>query len=132
MQQVPFATTGEKTGKIKSFTDLIAWREAHVLSVDIYKVSKEFPKEELFGVTSQIRRSALSISSNIAEGFSRRSPKEKTQFYTMALSSLREVQNQLLFCKDVDLIKKEIFAAFAERTILISKLITGLIKNIPS
>jgi four helix bundle protein len=58
-------------GKIKSFSDLNTWKEAHKLSIGIYKITKEFPKEEMFGLTSQMRRCAVSVVSNIAEGFSR-------------------------------------------------------------
>ena len=84
--------------KIKSFTDLQVWQEGHKLVLLIYKVTKKFPKEELFGLTNQIKRAGVSITSNIAEGFSRQSYKEKLQFYYMSLGSLTEIQNQLLTC----------------------------------
>src|SRR3989344_5276169 len=88
-----------RKNKIQSFTDLEAWKRGHALTLEIYKITKTFPKEELFGLTSQIRRSALSITSNIAEGFSRKSSKEKIQFYFIALGSTTELQNQLLLSR---------------------------------
>lgn len=116
--------------KIKSFTDLLAWQDGHKLILEIYKITKEFPKEELFGLTNQIRRAAVSITSNLAEGFSRHSSKEKTQFYFTALGSLTEVQNQLLIAKDIEYISKEKFTEIAEKTVRISKLINGLLKSV--
>jgi four helix bundle protein len=68
--------------KIKSFTDLEAWKESRKLVLMIYEVTSEFPKEEIFGLTSQLRRAAISMVSNIAEGFSRNSQKEKHSFIT--------------------------------------------------
>lgn len=115
--------------KIKSFTDLYAWQAGHVVVLSIYKITKEFPKEEQFGLTNQIRRAAVSITSNIAEGFSRTSYKEKVQFYAIALGSLTEVQNQLLIAKDVQYVSKEEFATLLSETVKASKLINGLIKH---
>jgi len=63
---------------IKTFTDLVVWQEAHELVLAIYKITKNFPKEEMYGLVSQMRRAVISVTSNIAEGFSRRSYKEKT------------------------------------------------------
>ncbi|OGN19018.1 MAG: hypothetical protein A3F48_04155 [Candidatus Yanofskybacteria bacterium RIFCSPHIGHO2_12_FULL_41_9] len=120
----------EEKDKIKSFTNLNAWKTGHSLVVDIYELTKKFPKEELFGLTNQIRRAAVSITSNIAEGFSRQSLKEKAQFYSMSLGSLTEVQNQLLISRDVQYLNKESFDKIAERTVIISKLLNGLIKSI--
>lgn len=77
--------------QIKSFTDLDVWRKAHQLVLDIYHETKHFPKEELYGLVSQIRRAVLSVTSNIAEGFCRHSKKEKAQFYYLSLGSLSEV-----------------------------------------
>ncbi len=114
--------------KIKSFTDLRAWKEAHQLVLMVYKITKSFPKDELFCLTNQIRRCVISISSNIAEGFSRHSNLEKKQFYYLALGSLTELQNQLLIAKDVEYMTKEVFHVTAEQTIAVSKLINSLIK----
>jgi four helix bundle protein len=115
--------------KIQSFTDLRVWKEGHNLVLEIYKITKAFPKEEMFGLTNQIRRASVSITSNIAEGFSRNSYKEKSQFYFMALGSLTEVQNQLLIAKDIEYITKQEFKSLAERTVTISKMLNGLIKT---
>ena len=118
--------------KIQNFTDLTAWQKGHALAVDIYKITRNFPKDELFGLTSQLRRAGVSITSNIAEGFSRGFPKEKLQFYSIALGSLTEVQNQLLIARDIGYINKEQFQKIAEETVIVSKLINGLIKSLRS
>ena len=115
--------------KLKSFTDLNIWKYGHELVLEIYRVTKKFPKEEMFGLTNQIRRAIVSFTSNIAEGFSRSSYKEKSQFYSMSLGSLSEVQNQLLIAKDIGYITKSEFESLFERTILLSKLSNGLIKK---
>ena len=70
-----------ESGGMKSFTDLFAWKEGHSLVLLIYQHTKEFPKEELYGLVSQMRRCSVSITSNIAEGFGRLSYKEKAKFY---------------------------------------------------
>ncbi len=116
--------------KIQSFTDLIAWKKAHALAVDIYKITELFPQKETYSLTDQMRRSATSISSNIAEGFSRQSKKEKLQFYFTAKGSLTELQNQLLIARDVGYLTKKIFDNVANETIEVSKLLNGLIKSI--
>ena len=115
--------------KIRTFTDLHAWQEAHKLVLMIYKITKEFPKEELFGLVSQMRRAAVSITSNIAEGFSRQFYKEKIQFYSMAQGSNTEVQNQLLVAKDIDYLAKKDFDEIANQSIKVHKLLNGLIKK---
>ena len=116
--------------KIVSFTDLEAWREAHKLVLMIYQTTKSFPKEEQFGLTSQIRRAAISVSSNIAEGFSRRSSLEKKQFYYQALGSLTETQNQLLVARDVGFASNDEFKKMADQSVAVGKLINGLIKYV--
>jgi len=113
--------------KIQSFTDLLVWQESHKLVLMIYQATKNFPKEELFGLTSQLRRAAVSITSNIAEGFSRQGYKEKLQFYYMALGSLTESQNQLLIAKDLNYLEQIEFNKIAKQTISVHKLLNGLI-----
>ncbi len=115
--------------KIQSFKDLYAWQEGHQLVLYVYETTKTFPKEELFGLTNQLRRAAVSITSNIAEGFSRNSYKEKSQFYSMALGSLTEVQNQLLIAKDINYLSLENYNKLEMQTIIISKILNGLIKK---
>lgn len=117
--------------KIRSFTDLFAWQEGHKLVIDIYKETNNFPSKEAFGLINQMRRAAVSITSNIAEGFSRNTIKDKCQFYSMAQGSLTEIQNQLLISHDVGYLNKESFNKLSEQTIVVNKLINGLkrIKN---
>lgn len=115
--------------KIRSFTDLNAWQEGHKLVLITYKETKNFPKDELFGLVSQLRRSAVSITSNIAEGFSRRSYREKINFYFIALGSVTELQNQFLIAKDVGYIKENLFQEIARQSIEVHKIINGLIKS---
>lgn len=118
--------------KIKTFTDLNAWKEGHKLVLEIYTITKKFPKEEIFGLTIQLRRASVSVTSNIAEGFSRNSYKEKLNFYSISLGSLTEVQNQLLIARDIKYIEMNEFKKIAESTVVVSKLINGLIKSTKS
>lgn len=114
---------------MNKFTDLFAWQKGHELVLDIYRITDCFPKKEEFGLTSQIRRASVSITSNIAEGFSRRTYKDKIQFYYISLGSITEVQNQLLIAKDLGYISKDVFCLIAEKTVIVHKLLNGLIKS---
>jgi len=115
--------------KITTFKDLNAWKEGHILVLMIYKITQKFPHEEQFGLTNQLRRAVVSFTSNIAEGFSRNSYKEKSQFYSMALGSLTEVQNQLIIAKDIHYISEKEFIELENQIITISKITNGLIKK---
>lgn len=119
----------EESEKIKSFMDLIAWQEGHKLVLQTYKITKQFPKEEQFGLTNQLRRAAVSVTSNIAEGFSRNFYKEKLQFYAVSLGSTTEIQNQLLIARDLQYIANEIFSEIADQAIKVNKITNGLIKK---
>lgn len=117
----------EANEKIKNFKDLIAWKEAQKLLISIYKETKQFPKEELFGLTSQIRRAAVSVTSNIAEGFGRLSPAEKRQFYNIAAGSVIEIQSQLYAARDLMYVPTATFDVVYAQPINVHKLINGLI-----
>jgi len=119
----------ENSTKIRNFTDLNAWKQAHILVLHVYKLTKGFPKDEQFGLINQLRRAVVSITSNIAEGFSRSSYKEKSQFYSMALGSLTEVQNQLIIARDLKYISNTEFSKLIDQSIIVSKLLNGLIKK---
>lgn len=119
----------QEADKIKSFTDPKAWQEAHELVLIVYKMTKKFPKEELFGLINQMRRAAVSITSNIAERFTRQFYKEKIQFYCVAQSSNTELQNQLLVARDVGYLEQKEFTDVAEQSIKVHKLLNGLIKK---
>lgn len=113
---------------INNFFDLDAWRKAHVFLLSIYKITKKFPVEELYGLTSQLRRAAVSITCNIAEGFSRYHFKEKVNFYYNARGSISEVQSLLLVARDVDYIKDEDWRQLASQGEEVKKLINGLVR----
>lgn len=114
--------------KIEKFTDLDAWKEGHQLVLGIYKATESFPNSEMYGLISQMRRSAVSITSNVAEGFKRISGKEKVQFYSIAQGSLTELQNQLIIAKDVGYIREERFQALEGKSIKVQKIISGLVR----
>ncbi len=117
------------TAKIESFRDLEAWKKGHALVLEVYGITKSFPKSEVFGLVSQMRRCAVSVTSNIAEGFSRNSSREKIQFYAQARGSLTELQNQLLIARDVGYITNRTFQSTGHQSVEVHKIINGLIKN---
>ena len=111
------------------FENLDIWKLACQYADKIHNLTKNFPRDELFGLVNQLRRAAVSITSNIAEGFSRNSFKEKLQFYSMALGSLTELQNQLLIARDIGYLIQEDFKRIADQTVTVSKITNGLIKK---
>lgn len=86
----------------RSFEDLIVWQKAHALVLDVYRLTVCFPREELFGLTSQMRRSAASVPANIAEGFERSGKGDKLRFYNTAQGSLEETRYHLILARDLD------------------------------
>lgn len=91
-----------------SYKEQFIWKRAVQLAVNCYKATRLFPSAELYSLTSQIRRSSVSVASNIAEGYGRRSKQEYIQFLHVALGSLRELDTQLIIAKEVDLVQKDV------------------------
>lgn len=87
--------------KIQSCKDLIVWQKSYQLTMHVYALTRKLPTEEQYGLSSQMRRSSVSIPSNIAEGFSRRTPKDFKHFLHIAFGSTSELETQLLLCKDL-------------------------------
>jgi len=117
---------------IKSFEELIIWQESRKFTSNIYKLTKNFPKEELYGLTSQIRRASISIMSNVAEGFDRKTTKEFIHFLIIARASASEVQNDLYISLDLNYIDKESFKTTYDHAQKIAKLINGMINYLKS
>ena len=113
--------------KIREFTDLKVWQEGHKLVLIIYKLTKEFPKEERYSLIDQLRRCVISITSNIAERFGRHSYKEKIQFYYQSQGSLTELKNQIYIARDVGYITYEQFGQIIKQADQVHKLLQGLI-----
>lgn len=115
--------------KIKSFTQLTVWKKAHLFVLKTYIIANKFPKEETYGLSGQMKRASVSISSNIAEGFYRRTAVDKAHFYNISLTSIAEVRNQLLIARDLRYITKNIFSELANSSVELQKLLNGLIKS---
>jgi len=116
--------------KIVSFRDLIVWQKGLEIAKDIYKITSSFPKDEIFGLTSQMRRSAVSISSNIAEGRGRSSKKDFANFLYIAQGSLYELETQLTLAKELYKIEtRDIFIKIEEEQKMLSSMIKKLTTN---
>ncbi len=116
-------------GKIEAFTDLNVWQEGHKLVFMVYQITKRFPREELYSLVDQMRRAVSSITANIAEGFGRRSYKEKVQFYYLSKGSLNELKNFLLIAKDIGYLCNEEFDKIYKQANIADQLLQGLIKK---
>jgi four helix bundle protein len=101
---------------MKTFRDLFIWQKAMTLVTNTYQITQQFPNEELFGLTSQIRRSAVSIPSNIAEGYGRESQKDFLRFINFAVSSLFELQTQIEITKNINYLNETEFNNIFEKT----------------
>ena len=115
--------------KIRSFTDITAWKKAHELSLLVYRITNHFPRSERYSLVDQIRRASVSVTSNIAEGFAMPSKKKKVYFYFLASGSLTEVKSQLLLARDLGFLEKDDFREIALVANNAHKLLNALIKS---
>lgn len=113
--------------RAQTYEDLVSWQKAHALTLATYKATNTFPKEELFGLTSQLRRATVSVASNIVEGFNRRSNTEKLRFYNIAEASCEEAHYQLRLAHDLDYTNT---IQLREQNREVKRILGGLIKSI--
>ena len=115
--------------KIFSFEKLIAWQKARELALEIFKLTKLFPKDELFGMTSQMRRCSVSIASNLAEGSGRSSMKDKARYTEISFGSALELLNQVILSFDFEYIEEKKYIEIREKITEVTLLIDGLHKS---
>lgn len=113
---------------IKTFQEILSWQKAHQLTLEIYNITKSFPRFEEFALANQMRRCAVSIPSNIAEGFKRKGLKDSLHFYNIAQGSLEELKYQLLLAKDLEYINENIYEKLISLAEEVGKLLNGWIK----
>jgi four helix bundle protein len=116
----------------ESYRDLIAWRKAMDLVTDVYRVTQVFPRDELYGLTNQLRRAAVSVPSNIAEGQARFSRKEFHHFLSLARGSLVEIETQLTIAENLAYLGRNQTKPLLDKTSELGKILNGLIASIKS
>ncbi len=115
--------------KINEFYDLDAWKVSHAFVLSVYIVSRQFPVSEKFGLSAQLQRAAVSITANIAEGYSRFHFADRARFYYMARGSVSEVLSHLFLAKDLDYISTDEFFILKDQADRVKMLINGLIRS---
>lgn len=115
---------------MKNFKDLVVWQKAHQMALEVYVHSRNFPQEERFGLTSQLRRAATSIALNIAEGCGRKTDKDFAHFLQIAFGSANEVEYALLLSKDLGYIEKNTYSSMNDALEEIKRMLAALIIKI--
>jgi len=116
--------------KITRFEDLSVWQKAHQLVLQVYRITGSFPAEERFGLSSQMRRAAVSVPANLAEGFKKRGVKDKLNFYNIAQGSLEELRYYLILSKDLGYLSDN--HEMVESAEEIARMLHGLVKSVAS
>ena len=112
-----------------NYRDLVVWQKARKLAVEIYRNTQGFPRAEMFGMAQQLRRAAVSVPSNIAEGHGRRTSKDILSFLRIARGSLFEIETQILIATDLEYIERTRSEALAGQTVDVIRLLNGLIRH---
>ena len=115
---------------MKDFRQLKVWEKSHQLALAIYKATKEFPKEELYGLTSQIRRASMSIPTNIAEGCGRNTDKEFARFLQIAMGSASEEEYQLILARDLKFLPTESYEQIHNDIEEVKRMLASLLKTL--
>jgi len=115
---------------MKDFRTLQVWQKSHSLTIELYKESLFFPKEEMYGITSQLRRAISSVPTNLAEGCGRGSDKDFSRFVQIAMGSASEVEYLILLCGDLNYLNKDVAEKYIESVNEIKKMLVALIKTL--
>ena len=115
---------------MKDFKELRVWSKAHELTVSVYVITRTFPKDEMYGLTSQVPRSAASIGANIAEGCGRRSDGELCRFLQIARGSASETEYHLLLAKDLGLLSESDFRKAEQKVLEVQRMLTALVQKV--
>jgi four helix bundle protein len=115
--------------KFKDYKDLDIWRKSIALCDNVYKTTRDFPKEELFGLTNQLRRASISIPSNIAEGFGRKTQQQFIYFLQISLGSTFEIETQLIIAQKQEYVNKGQLQGLLQEVEDVKKLINGMIRH---
>jgi len=115
---------------VQDFRNLKVWEKSHKFTISIYKITLAFPREEIYGLTSQLRRSCMSIPTNIAEGCCRGTDAEFKQFVQISMGSASETEYQLLLARDLGYVKEETYNPLAKEIVEIKQMLASLIKKL--
>ena len=115
---------------MRDFRQLRVWEKAHSLTLEIYRVTKTFPREEVYGLTSQLRRASTSIPANIAEGFGRGSNAELARFLQIAMGSASQVEYHILLASDLNLLSKKIYEDLNGRIVEVKRMLASLLVKV--
>ena len=115
---------------LRNYKDLKVWQKAYTLCLQIYEMTKKYPSEERFGLSSQLRRAGVSVPSNIAEGYGRKSTRQYVQFLYVSYGSICERQTQLLLSKDLCYLKEVMFLEISSKLSEVERMLMALIKSL--
>jgi four helix bundle protein len=115
---------------VKDFRELKVWRKAHELTLAVYQIAASFPREELYGLTAQLRRASSSIAANLAEGCGRNGDAELARFCSMAMGSASELEYHLLLARDLKLIRPQDYDALDQRATELKRMLTALLQKL--
>ncbi|MBZ5523398.1 MAG: four helix bundle protein [Acidobacteriia bacterium] len=115
---------------MRNYRDLDVWVKSHKLTLELYRLSRGFPREELYGLTSQLRRAAMSIGANLAEGCGRRTSAELARFVRIAMGSASELDYHLLLCRDFEFLTKDDYVRILQELTRVRKMLWSLLTSI--
>jgi four helix bundle protein len=115
---------------MRNYRDLQVWKKAHDLTLELYRVSQRFPREEMYGITGQLRRAAVSIRANLAEGCGRRTSNELARFVRAAMGSASELDYHILLCRDIGLMSSDDFSISTAKLTEVRKMLTSFLQSV--